>query len=250
MATAGSAVSTREQKWDEFRDTVQKVKGELSNKIQSLTEALKEVEEISDECHKKYNNKHLLESETTTQRDLKQMAFTMKELLKAVAEDRTIVFVGRTGSGKSSLINALLRDDLLPTGRCFTTMCTFEVRPTPDEMWSVKDTDTETILSKIKDKEEVKKFLDALVNEKTKEEREKQNINCDSVILVNWPRDSCSLPEDIVLVDTPCLEENHHHFVFNYWKKADMIVAVMDFLVPSLSDVSTVYPVQNLNGTS
>ena len=250
MATAGSAVSTREQKWDEFRDTVQKVKGELSNKIQSLTEALKEVEEISDECHKKYNNKHLLESETTTQRDLKQMAFTMKELLKAVAEDITIVFVGRTGSGKSSLINALLRDDLLPTGRCFTTMCTFEVRPTPDEMWSVKDTDTETILSKIKDKEEVKKFLDALVNEKTKEEREKQNINCDSVILVNWPRDSGSLPEDIVLVDTPFLEENHHHFVFNYCKKADMIVAVMDFSAPSLSDVSTVYPVQNLNGTS
>lgn len=51
MATAGSAVSTREQNWEEFRETVKKVKGELINKIQSLTEALQGVKEISDEYY-------------------------------------------------------------------------------------------------------------------------------------------------------------------------------------------------------
>ncbi|RMX44868.1 hypothetical protein pdam_00019996 [Pocillopora damicornis] len=183
MATAGSAVSTIEQNWEEFRETVQKVKGKLINKIQSLTEALQGVKEISDEYYKKYNNEHPFASETTRQpqNDLVKLK---KELRKAVSEDVTIVFVGRTSSGKSSLINALLRDDRLPTGPCTTTMCTFEVRPTPDELWNVIDTGTGTILSKIKDKEEVKKFLDALVDEKTEKEREKQNINCESVIRI------------------------------------------------------------------
>ena len=131
-------------------------------------------------------------------------------------------------------------------------MCTFEVRPTPDELWNVIDTGTGTILSKIKDKEEVKKFLDALVDEKTEKEREKQNINCESVIRVNWPRNPCSLPEDIVLVDTPSLRENNKwdQAVANSCKKADLMVAVMDFMSPSIQDVSTVYQVQYLNGTS
>ena len=251
MATAGSAVSTGEQNWEEFRETVQKVKGKLINIIQSLTEALQGVKEISDEYYKKYNNEHPLASEPTRQpqNDLVKLE---EELRKAVSEDVTIVFVGRTSSGKSSLINALLGDDRLPTGPCTTTMCTFEVRPTPDELWSIIDTGTGTILSKIKDKEEVKNFLDALVDEKTEKERAKQNINCESVIRVNWPRDPCSLPEDIVLVDTPGLRENDKwdQAVANSCKKADLMVAVMDFMSPSIQDVSTVYPVQYLNGTS
>ena len=255
MATAGSAVSTREQNWEEFRETVKKVKGELINKIQSLTEALQGVKEIYDEYYIKYNNKHPLASEIIreAQNDLMPMLVKLKEeLRKAVSEDVTIVFVGRTSSGKSSLINALLRDDRLPTGPCTTTMCTFEVRPTPDELWNIIDTGTGTILSKIKDKEEVKNFLDALVDEKTEKERAKQNINCESVIRVNWPRDLCSLPEDIVLVDTPGLRENDKwdQAVANSCKKADLMVAVMDFMSPSIQDVSTVYPVQYLNGTS
>ena len=239
MATAGSAVSTREQKWEEFRETVQKVKRELSSKIQSLTKALKEGEEIRDGYCKKYRNKHPLTSEATQQpqNGLRQMVDTLEEDQNTVvSEDVTIVFLGRNSSGKSSLINTLLRDDGLPTRLYTSTMCTFEVRSTPDELWSVIDTVSGTILSKVKDKEEVKEFLAALGDEETEKEREEQNIYSESVIQVNWPRDLCNLSEDIVLVDTPGIREKDEYdrAVANSCKKADLIVAVMDVVSPSI----------------
>ena len=145
MATAGSAASPRKQNWEEFRETVQKVKGELSNKIQSLTGASKEFEEICDVYCKKYKSEEKIKK---SQNDLRQMVGGLKdEHAKAVSKDVTVVFVGRTNSGKSTLINALLRDDRLPAGPGITTMCTIEVRPTPDELWSVIDTGSGTILS-------------------------------------------------------------------------------------------------------
>ena len=255
MATAGSAVSSREQKWEEFRETVQKVKGELSHKIHSLTKASKEFEEIRDGFCKKYFSEYPLESETTEQPQsgLKGEVDALEEDLKrAKSEDVTIVFVGHTSTGKSSLINALLRDDRLPTGSCTSTMCIFEVRPTDKKVWSVIDTVSGTILTEAMNKEEVKDYLDALADDKTVGEREEQNISSESVIQVNWPRHLCNLPEDIVLVDTPGLEENDEcdRAVANSCKKADLIVAVIDFMSPSFKSVSTVYTVQNLDGTS
>ena len=255
METAGSAVSSREQKWEEFRETVQKVKGELSYKIHSLTKALKEVEEICDGYCKKYLSEHPLASETTEQpqNGLKQIVDTLEEDLKtAKSEDVTIVFVGQTSTGKSSLINALLRDDRLPTGPCTSTMCIFEVRPTDKKLWSIIDTVSGTILTETMNKEEVKEYLDALADDKTARERGEQNVNSESEIQVNWPCYLCNLPEDIVLVDTPGLKENdaYDRAVANSCKKADLIVAVVDFMSLSIKDVSTVNTVQNLDGTS
>lgn len=255
MATAGSAVSSGEQNWKEFRETVQKVKGELSDKIHSLTKALKEVEEICDGYCKKYLSEHPLASETTEQpqNGLKQIVDTLEEDLKtAKSEDVTIVFVGQTSTGKSSLINALLRDDRLPTGPFTSTMCIFEVRPTDKKLWSVIDTVSGTILTETMNKEEVKKYLDALADEKTVRERGEQNVNSESVMQVNWPSYLCKLPEDIVLVDTPGIKENeaYDRAVANSCKKADLIVAVVDLMSPSIENVSTVNTDQNLDGTS
>ena len=253
MATAGSAVSSRERKWEEFRQTAQKVKCELDNKVQCLTKALKKGEEVCDEYFKNYSSEHLLTSDTTKQpqNDLKQTVDALEENLQtAVSDDVTIVFVGPTSSGKSSLINALLRDDRLPTGSYTSTMCIFKVRPTHDKFWSVINTGNGTILSKGRDKEQVKKYLDALVDEDSEKKREEENISCDSVIQVNWPRYLCNLPEDIVLVDTPGLKENSEtsKATANIYKKADLIVGVMNIKSPSVENVSTVYTVQNLDG--
>ena len=243
MATAGSAASPRKQNWEEFRETVQKVKGELSNKIQSLTEASKDFEEICDVYCEKYKSEVKIKK---SQNDLRQMIGGLKdEHKKAVSKDVTVVFVGKTNSGKSSLINALLRDDRLPVGEGTTTMCTIQVRPTPDKLWSVIDTVSGTILSDKMDKEAVKRYLDALVTDETEEQMKKENITSKSIVQVNWPSDLCNLPEDIVLVDTPGVGEieDFEQVVADSFKIADLIVAVINLDSPSMKDVSNVYTV-------
>ena len=241
MATAGSAASPRKQNWEEFIETVQKVKGELSNKIQSLTEASKDFEEICDVYCKKYKSEVKIKK---SQNDLRQMVGGLKdEHKKAVSKDVTVVFVGKTNSGKSSLINALLRDDRLPVGQGTTTMCTIQVRPTPDKLWSVIDTVSGTILSDKMDKEAVKRYLDALVADETEEQMKKENITSKSIVQVNWPSDLCNLPEDIVLVDTPGMGEIEDQVVDDYFKIADLIVVVINLGSPLMEDVSNVYTV-------
>ena len=243
MATAGSAASPRKQNWEEFRETVQKVKGELSNKIQSLTGASKDFEEICGVYCKKYKSEEKIKK---SQNDLRQMVGGLKdEHAKAVSKDVTVVFVGRTNSGKSTLINALLRDDRLPAGPGITTMCTIKVRPTPEKLWSVIDTGSGTILSDKMDREAVKEYLDALVPDETEKQRKKENITSKSIVLVNWPSDLCNPPEDIVLVDTPGMAEieDYDQVVADSFKIADLIVAVINLDSPSMKVVSNVYTV-------
>lgn len=242
MATAGSAVSTSEDKWEEFGKTAKIVKEELSNNVESLTKAMEEVREICNKFYKAFCNKIPSKPEEIKQLqdNLEEKVVKLKEELnKAESEEVTIVFVGRTSSGKSSVINAILRNSRLPTGLLQTTMCRIQVRPTTDEKWSVIKIGCETPLSDQISKTEVKALLSKLTGN-SRAEREKFDINSHSVIQVNWPRNLCSLPENIVLIDTPGSNENKDcdQVTLDSCKEADIIVAVMDFRSPSIQDVS------------
>ena len=46
MATAESAVPKSKKRWDGFKETTEKIKKELRDNIQSLTEAIEEVREV------------------------------------------------------------------------------------------------------------------------------------------------------------------------------------------------------------
>ena len=239
MATAESAVLKSKNEWDGFKETTEKIKKDLRDNIQSLTEAIEEVREVLNEFYKENYNKIPCEQENIKKlhKDLKQVVVKLKdELKKAVSDDVTIVFVGHTSSGKSSLINALLRDRRLPVKRNQTTMCKIHVRPTADEKWSVVKKGCEKPLSDQMSKKEVKALLSKMSKPA---ERKKLNIDTHSVIQVNWPKDLCSLPENIVLVDTPgCNEDgDSDKVVFGCCKEADILVAVMDFMSPSMRGV-------------
>ena len=185
MAAEKSAVSESVKTWDGFKETAEKIEG-------GLTEAIEEVRGVCNEFSKEYLDKIPREPEEIQMlRDkLKEMVVELKdEFKKAVSEDIAIVFVGRTSSGKSSLINALLKESRLPVKKAQTTMCKIQVRPTAETEWSVEMLGCEKPVFSKMSKEDVKALLSKMSGKSNAAEREKLNIDSHSVIQVNWPRD-------------------------------------------------------------
>ena len=95
-----------------------------------------------------------------------------------------VVFFGRTSSGKSSLINALLGDTVLPTGLGHTTRCFIQIQGTdesqPSLMVPLGDTGcfTETPVTCVQD------IASALV---------RLNNEGGHLVILQWPRAQCPL---------------------------------------------------------
>ena len=234
MATAESAVSRRHG----FEERAKKIKDKWRHNINSLTKVMEEVLEVYYGFYEEYYNKipsvpkeikQLHDNLMQTEVELKE------ELKKAVHEDVAIVFVGCTSSGKSSVINALLRDSHLPVDKIQTTMCRIQVRLTADEERSVVKIGCEEPLPDM-NQEALKALLSKMSGES---ERERLGIDSRSVIQVNWPRRLCSLPENIILIDTPSFKEDDDgdEVVFDSCKEAEILVAVMDCMSPSIRNV-------------
>ena len=173
------------------------------------------------------------------EKQLQKIQEDLERIQKKAYGKVVIEFVGATSSGKSTLINALTREERLPTGFAGTTMCLTEIYTTDDEEWSVK-VDDETLSDK-KNEKSIRDLLTAISQEDVRKERSDLNINEGSVVRVGWPkRFSRQLPENVVLVDSPSYgeTENCDQIVKNSCQKADIIVAVMDSMSPSIAQVS------------
>ena len=131
MSATGSAVSTTEERWQGFTEISGKVRRELTENIQIVTKVTEEVEKICENYYNPFDDSETVKKLHDIRADLESVQ--AKVAFKEVA----IAFVGRTSSGKSSLINALLRDNRLPVGRQQTTMCLIIVRTTSEKTWSV-----------------------------------------------------------------------------------------------------------------
>lgn len=164
------------------------------------------------------------------------------EIVQKQATDKLVVtFVGTVNSGKSSLINALLREDRLPTTCGESTMCLFKISTTEEESWSVQLGGGEKLYGD--HVEDIRQLYCKMADSKTRAKREKnkKKIKIDSVVQVNWPQKLCkTLPENVVLYDTPGFGENKEvtKVVEGSCQTADIIVAVMDTMSPQLVAVS------------
>ena len=121
-------------------------------------------------------------------------------------------------------------------------MCLTEIYTTDDEEWSVK-VDDKTLSDK-KNEKSIRDLLTSISQEDVRNERSDLNINEGSVVSVGWPKKfSRQLPEKVVLVDSPSYgeTENCDQIVKNSCQKADIIVAVMDSMSPSIKHVSKCY---------
>ena len=133
-----------------------------------------------------------------------------------------VVFFGRTSSGKSTLINALLGDNVLPSGLGHTTRCFVQIQGTdesqPSLMTALGDSGcfTETPVTSLQD------ITDAL----TKHDLDDGDTH---LVILNWPRASCPLlQEDVVLVDSPGVDVTScsDSWIQQFCQDADIFILV------------------------
>ncbi|CAL1535500.1 unnamed protein product [Lymnaea stagnalis] len=105
-----------------------------------------------------------------------------------------VVFFGRTSNGKSTVINAMLRDKILPSGIGHTTHCFIQVEGSDSKEGCLLTEESDQPKS-IKD---IKQLASALSSVK---------LSQNSLIRILWPKDKCRLlREDVVLVDSPGID--------------------------------------------
>ncbi|XP_037914832.1 transmembrane GTPase Marf isoform X3 [Hermetia illucens] len=129
-----------------------------------------------------------------------------------------VAFFGRTSNGKSSVINAMLREKILPSGIGHTTNCFCQVEGVDgQEAYLVKEGSDEK-LSVVS----IKQLANALCEEKLSES---------SLVRIYWPRERCSLlRDDVVFVDSPGVDvsRNLDDWIDNHCLNADVFVLVLN----------------------
>uniref|UniRef100_A0A3Q3B360 Mitofusin 2 n=1 Tax=Kryptolebias marmoratus TaxID=37003 RepID=A0A3Q3B360_KRYMA len=106
-----------------------------------------------------------------------------------------VVFFGRTSNGKSSVINAMLCDKVLPSGIGHTTNCFLKVEGT--------DGSEAFLLTQGSDD---KKSIQT-VNQLAHALHQDEDLDAGSMVCVMWPKAKCALlRDDLVLVDSPGID--------------------------------------------
>ncbi|XP_033826230.1 mitofusin-2 isoform X2 [Periophthalmus magnuspinnatus] len=106
-----------------------------------------------------------------------------------------VVFFGRTSNGKSSVINAMLCDKVLPSGIGHTTNCFLRVEGT--------DGAEAFILTEGSEERKSIKTVNQLAHALHQEEQ----LDAGSLVCVMWPKAKCALlRDDLVLLDSPGID--------------------------------------------
>ncbi|XP_070830309.1 mitofusin-1 isoform X6 [Chaetodon trifascialis] len=115
---------------------------------------------------------------------------TIREVL--LRRHMKVAFFGRTSNGKSTVINAMLRDRVLPTGIGHTTNCFLRVEGTDEgEAYLTAEASNER-----KSVSTVNQLAHALHMDPT--------LDSGSLVKVFWPKSRCALlRDDLVLMDSP-----------------------------------------------
>ncbi|XP_063162494.1 mitofusin-1 isoform X2 [Candoia aspera] len=103
-----------------------------------------------------------------------------------------VAFFGRTSSGKSSVINAMLWDKVLPSGIGHTTNCFLSVEGT--------DGDKAYLMTEGSDEKKSVKAINQLAHALHMD----KDLEAGCLVHVFWPKTKCALlRDDLVLVDSP-----------------------------------------------
>ncbi|CAG0915769.1 unnamed protein product [Notodromas monacha] len=138
----------------------------------------------------------------------------IREVLKR--DHMKVAFFGRTSNGKSTVINAMLRDKVLPSGIGHTTNCFLQVcaSETDDAYLTLEG------MNERRNVASVAQLGHALCEEK---------LNESAMAYVHWPVDRCPLlRDDVVFVDSPGVDvsPNLDDWIDQHCVDADVFVLV------------------------
>ncbi|XP_060810759.1 transmembrane GTPase Marf [Amyelois transitella] len=138
----------------------------------------------------------------------------IREVLKR--DHMKVAFFGRTSNGKSTVINAMLHDKILPSGIGHTTNCFLQVEGSDTDEAFLRTEGSEEKLNV----QSVSQLGHALCASRLQE--------C-SLVHVYWPRELCALlRDDVVLVDSPGVDvtPNLDTWIDQHCLDADVFVLV------------------------
>uniref|UniRef100_A0A6G1S776 Transmembrane GTPase Marf n=1 Tax=Aceria tosichella TaxID=561515 RepID=A0A6G1S776_9ACAR len=130
-----------------------------------------------------------------------------------------VAFFGHTSNGKSTVINAILHDNVLPRGYGVTTKCFLQIQGAHD--------DEAYVLVQKKGQPEERKpisFVSQMANALNRD-----SLECSTLLKIFWPISKCSLlKHDVVFVDSPGVnvDENLDEWIDDYCHDADVFVLV------------------------
>lgn len=190
--------------------------GLAKQKINKIFEDINEFLKESDKFINKEDNLVLLN-------DGKEVDFStfiegVKKIIKVLARDHMkVAFFGRTSNGKSTVINSVLHNNILPFGMGHTTNCFLQIEGIDsNEAYYVLDNNPDQKLNI----DSIHQLANALNSD---------NIGDDTLCKVYWPKDKCNLlKDDVVLVDSPGIDvsPNLDAWIDKYCMDADVFVLV------------------------
>lgn len=212
----------------------------IKHVIQDLGSAVKKLEGSRDKLQSYLNETNTTGSEfkdfQESDHKVTKLSEDTSQIAKKAKSKLQIAFVGSVSAGKSSMINTILNDDILPVAKAETTFCSVAITGTAKSSeWKAHVRDTGKDLECQKDLKELLKFL------KGKEEKKKFKIEPSSVIDVLWPiKDCTALVDSVTLYDTPGIGQRDRttDAVVTLCREVDAIVAVMNIFSPNLQSVS------------
>ncbi|XP_051554371.1 mitofusin-1-like [Myxocyprinus asiaticus] len=163
----------------------------ISAVFDQLLEFVREGSDFVEETWKSEDLEHVAEEHQCLQIHACSRKLTViKDVL--ARRHMKVAFFGRTSNGKSTVINAMLRERVLPSGIGHTTNCFLSVEGTDGEHAYL----TTDVSEERKSIETVNQLAHALHMDR--------NLDSGCLVRVFWPKTKCALlRDDLVLMDSP-----------------------------------------------
>ncbi|CAF4092483.1 unnamed protein product, partial [Rotaria magnacalcarata] len=151
-------------------------------------------------------------------KEIQHLKEKVSRILSIISRDHMkVVFFGRTSNGKSTVMNAMLRERILPVGMGHTTNCFLQIEGT--------DKIEASVLIPGCDEPKNVNNLSTIGNALSREK-----VDSDSLVKILWPKEKCCLlRDDVVLVDSPGIDvsANLDQWIEKYCLDADVFILVV-----------------------